>query len=468
MSLILDGTNGVSDIDGSAATPAIRGTDANTGIFFPAADTIAFSEGGVESMRLNSSGTLVTTNDASISGLTVGKGGGALTSNTVVGLNAQVATAGGGEVTAIGNNALTNNISTTSLTAVGSNALFSNTTGQVNVGVGKNTLYFNTTGSFNVALGMQALQSNTTASFNTAVGYQAGFSNTTGTPNTFVGYQAGYANTTGVGNTVMGFQAFDAATTGNANTIVGNRAGGAITTGANNVIIGADAGAALTTGVSNCFIGATGARASGEVMTTGSKNTILGSYDGNYGGLDIRTASNRIVLSDGDGNPYAYWGSTGQATFRSVGVDNRLTLTSSAAAFSSRLQLDNTSDGGAVVAATFNVLTVQTGGTGGVNLNAGATAWVAVSDERVKENLIPITDAVNKVASLRAVTGNYTWDESKKSRAFLIAQDVLEVLPEAVETKNPDELGLAYTDVIPLLVAAIKELKAEIDQLKGN
>ena len=58
MSLILDGTNGVSDIDGSAATPAIRGTDTNTGIFFPAADTIAFSEGGVEAARFDSSGNL--------------------------------------------------------------------------------------------------------------------------------------------------------------------------------------------------------------------------------------------------------------------------------------------------------------------------------------------------------------------------------------------------------------------------
>jgi hypothetical protein len=58
MSLILDGTNGLSDVDGSAATPAIRGTDTNTGIFFPAADTIAFSEGGAESARFNSSGNL--------------------------------------------------------------------------------------------------------------------------------------------------------------------------------------------------------------------------------------------------------------------------------------------------------------------------------------------------------------------------------------------------------------------------
>jgi hypothetical protein len=65
MSLILDGTAGLSDVDGTAVTPAIRGTDANTGIFFPAADTIAFSEGGVESMRIDSGGTLVVGTTAS-------------------------------------------------------------------------------------------------------------------------------------------------------------------------------------------------------------------------------------------------------------------------------------------------------------------------------------------------------------------------------------------------------------------
>jgi len=88
MSLILSGTDGLSDVDGSAATPAIRGTDANTGIFFPAADTIAFAEGGVESMRIDSSGnlgigtvtpvaklnvkTLDATNAAMIAGTTIG------------------------------------------------------------------------------------------------------------------------------------------------------------------------------------------------------------------------------------------------------------------------------------------------------------------------------------------------------------------------------------------------------------
>jgi hypothetical protein len=58
MPITLDGTNGLSDVDGSASTPAIRGTDTNTGIFFPAADTIAFSEGGTEVMRIDSSGNV--------------------------------------------------------------------------------------------------------------------------------------------------------------------------------------------------------------------------------------------------------------------------------------------------------------------------------------------------------------------------------------------------------------------------
>jgi hypothetical protein len=58
MTLILSGSDGLSDVDGTAAAPALRGTDANTGIFFPAADTIAFAEGGVEAARFDSAGNL--------------------------------------------------------------------------------------------------------------------------------------------------------------------------------------------------------------------------------------------------------------------------------------------------------------------------------------------------------------------------------------------------------------------------
>ena len=58
MSLILSGSDGVSDIDGSASTPAIRGTDANTGIFF-GADIIGFAEGGAECARFNADAQFV-------------------------------------------------------------------------------------------------------------------------------------------------------------------------------------------------------------------------------------------------------------------------------------------------------------------------------------------------------------------------------------------------------------------------
>ena len=83
MTLILSGTDGLSDVDGSAATPAIRGTDANTGIFFPAADTIAFAEGGVEAMRIDSSGNVGIGTSAPASKLDINTGGSSGTTDMI-------------------------------------------------------------------------------------------------------------------------------------------------------------------------------------------------------------------------------------------------------------------------------------------------------------------------------------------------------------------------------------------------
>jgi len=58
MPLYLSGSSGVSGVDGSNTTPAIQGSDTNTGMVFPVADTIAFVEGGAEVMRINSSGNV--------------------------------------------------------------------------------------------------------------------------------------------------------------------------------------------------------------------------------------------------------------------------------------------------------------------------------------------------------------------------------------------------------------------------
>jgi len=56
MPVIINGTTGITDVNGTAAAPAITGTDTDTGIFFPAANTLAFSTGGTEDARFDASG----------------------------------------------------------------------------------------------------------------------------------------------------------------------------------------------------------------------------------------------------------------------------------------------------------------------------------------------------------------------------------------------------------------------------
>jgi hypothetical protein len=101
----------------------------------------------------------------------------------------------------------------------------------------------------------------------------------------------------------------------------------------------------------------------------------------------------------------------------------------------------------------------------GAYIGYGGTSWTSSSDERLKTDLIPIENGLDKVNSLRSVTGRFKTDEVGISRSFLIAQDVQAVLPEAVSVQDDElgTLGVAYTEVIPLLVASIKELKAIID-----
>lgn len=58
MAITISGTTGISGVDGSAGTPAVQGTDTNTGVFYPAADTVGVSTGGSERMRVDSSGNV--------------------------------------------------------------------------------------------------------------------------------------------------------------------------------------------------------------------------------------------------------------------------------------------------------------------------------------------------------------------------------------------------------------------------
>jgi hypothetical protein len=177
--------------------------------------------------------------DASISGLTVGKGGGAVSTNTAVGASALA-----GNTTGINN------------TAIGPSTLQLNSTGNQNTAVGFQTLY-PVTGGGNTGIGFQAGVSTTTGLID-AFGYRALYSNTTGTNNVAMGYQSLFSNTTAGNNTAVGYQSLYSSTTAPSCTAIGYRAGYNITTGQNNICVGLEAGSysvGLTTGEQNIIIG---------------------------------------------------------------------------------------------------------------------------------------------------------------------------------------------------------------------
>jgi hypothetical protein len=101
----------------------------------------------------------------------------------------------------------------------------------------------------------------------------------------------------------------------------------------------------------------------------------------------------------------------------------------------------------------------------GVYIASGATSWTASSDERLKKNITEIdtTDALSMINQLHPVTYNYISDpEDTPDRFGLIAQQVKEVIPEIVNVDSNGMYGIEYTELIPILMAAIKKLDKKV------
>ena len=107
---------------------------------------------------------------------------------------------------------------------------------------------------------------------------------------------------------------------------------------------------------------------------------------------------------------------------------------------------------------------------GAIISKGNVTAFGSPSDIRLKENIEVIPNALDKVSQLQGITFNYKKDGRKSTG--LIAQELEKVLPEVVydthEIDNDDEKfkAVRYGNVVGLLVEAIKELKAEVKELK--
>ena len=114
--------------------------------------------------------------------------------------------------------------------------------------------------------------------------------------------------------------------------------------------------------------------------------------------------------------------------------------------------------------------------TGEIRAAATITAFYS-SDQRIKTNILDITNPIEKIMSIRGVT--FKWTEEEVSRrggidgkfvreeeVGVIAQEIQSVLPQIVAERPDGYLAVRYEMIVPLLVESIKEQQKQIEELK--
>ena len=121
---------------------------------------------------------------------------------------------------------------------------------------------------------------------------------------------------------------------------------------------------------------------------------------------------------------------------------------------------------------SIGVGTTASGASGEIRATGDITAYYS-SDERLKENIQPIVNALSKVESINGNT--YDWKEGfeeihshKGSDLGVIAQEVQSVLPDVVKERDNGYLAVDYIKLVPVLIEAIKELSAKVKELENK
>lgn len=109
---------------------------------------------------------------------------------------------------------------------------------------------------------------------------------------------------------------------------------------------------------------------------------------------------------------------------------------------------------------------------GNINATQDITAFYSTSDRRLKENIVKMSESLEKVNQINGYSYNYINNETKL--VGVIAQELEAILPEAVYNFTPEGVtpdiavpykAVRYDLIVPLLVEAIKELNAKVNDL---
>jgi hypothetical protein len=289
----IDGTLILSALTDLEAATKFLSLKADNSVAYRTAAEVLSDIGGASAGDLSGYVTLATaqtitgvktfTKDISVNGLTVGRGGGDVNTNTAFGLSA-----------------LRDNTSGVDNTAISNQSLLLNTTGSNNVGVGTRSLKSNTTGSNNSAFGLNALETNSTGNNNTSIGLGSLNFNTTGSNNVAVGHDAGKLISGGGTNLISN----------------------------NSIFIGQDSRPSSSNQTNQIVIGDSATGNGSNTVTIGNSSIINNYFSGNVrGGAFIKSGgtSSQFLKADGsiDSNTYL----TSSSLTNYVTLDSSQTIT---------------------------------------------------------------------------------------------------------------------------------------------
>ena len=481
-------------------------TGSTLGVIFKGADRFIHDYHGSGTNGFN---TFVGVNAGNF---TMSGSNGEASNNTAIGNSAMYFLTSGYDNSATGSYALFNNTSGTANTASGSHSLFSNTTGTENSGFGFQSLYsattatgnsafgsfslyLNTTGFDNSAFGAASLNYNTTGSQNAAFGRFALYSNTTGDWNCAFGPFSLEHNTTSLNNSAFGFKSLYV-NTAECNSAFGSSSLRANSTGTYNSAFGYFSLVENTTGGANCAFG-TFSLASNTVGLNNSAFGFKSLYsnttsndNSSFGNLSLYNNTGAQNTAVGHKSLYtnitgyqntavgdsALYGNTGNYN-TAIGYNAGSQVTSGANL--TLIGIDaNPSSGTALDEITLGNSYVAT-------LRCNTQTISSLSDARDKRNIRDLPLGLDFLMTVKPRLFNWDrreWykdgkpDGSKMKEeptAGFIAQelDTAQMNAQAewlnlVLKTNPERLEATSGNLLPVVVKAIQELKAENNSLR--
>lgn len=403
-----------------------------------------------------------------------------------------------------------------------------NSSGSFNSLFGYEAGYY-TEGSRNSMFGAGAGYENREGARNSFFGYEAGYYNVAGQDNSFFGYLAGIRNTSGSLNTFVGYSSGDNNGAGTNNTFIGAQSNKEF--GVDSLDRAIAIGYNARVGCHNCaVIGGTDIDAVNVGIGTSSPEERLSIegertafikmkaldhdseilFGANFFGAQLKTISNHdidffthdtkrmtlthsgelgIGIDDADGKLHVVGSSADNTLLRLTDaghINGGFTLTGTATGIPGlkHFRIMNREDGdlqfgtNAKFKAKLTTESFEPEATNDIDLGTSDRRWKTLfvsngvnnsSDLRLKTDIQPLKYGLATLQNLNPVS--YRWiSNTSEEKLGLIAQEVLKVIPEVVnQPSDPDlMMGLDYTELIPVLIKAILELKEEVDSLKNT